>query len=352
VSFKPQCLATAIGSFPHTDPDAAVGFILSELRHVPVWPQLPNLGFRENMYVQYSENLPCVVFDDEHERIYFDTKGDVYSPLGTFLERVVSDDVDFFVITPSFSAGLPAFVNRMSKEKPETVRWVKGQVTGPISFGLTITDQDKRAILYHPELYEAVLKGCVMNARWQVRKLKKVHPEIILFIDEPYLSAFGSAFINIPREQVIANLAEVIEGIHCEGGLAGIHCCGNTDWSILMETPIDVINFDAYEYFQSITLYSTAIKGFFDRGGVLAWGIVPSGEAAETESCTSLRARFESGIDQLAAKGIDRDLLLERALITPSCGMGGRSPDLTEKIIRLTSELSMEIRRQTLEIGN
>ncbi len=348
--FNPHCLASAIGSFPHTDASAAVDLILSSLPHIPVWPQLPRLGFRENMYIQYAEDLPCVVFDEEQGRIYFDTTCDIYEPLGAFLEKVIADDVDSFGISPSFSAGLHAFVDRMTKDKPDKVRWIKGQVTGPISFGLTITDQDKRAILYHPELYEAVLKGCEMGARWQTRKLVALHPEVIIFIDEPYLSAFGSAFINISREQVIANLTDVIDGIHREGGLAGIHCCGNTDWSILMDTPVDIINFDAYEYFQSMTLYPEPLNVFLERGGVLAWGIVPSSEAAETESVASLKACFESGIDQLAMKGIDRDLLLERALITPSCGMGGRSPDLAETIVRLTSDLSAEIRRQTLEI--
>ncbi len=350
VPFKPKCLATAIGSFPHTEAGEALDLILSRLRQIPVWPQLPRLGFRENMYVQFSEKLPCVVFDEKQGRIYFDTAGDIYGPLGAFLESVVSDHVGSFDMSPPFSAGFHAFLDRMTRDKPDSVLWLKGQVTGPISFGLTITDQNKRAILYHPELYEAIRSGCRMTARWQVRTLKKAHPDILVFIDEPYLSAFGSAFINIPREQVVADLSEIIEGIHQEGGLAGVHCCGNTDWSILMETPVDVINFDAYEYFQSLTLYPEALKAFLDRGGVLAWGIVPSSEAAEKESVDSLRVSFESQVDRLAGKGIDRETVIEQSLITPSCGMGGRSVETAEKILSLTSDLSAEIRKQILEI--
>jgi len=344
VRLRSRCLPTAVGSFPHRDPGEALDLILSHLPEIPVWPQLPNRGFRENMYVQFAECLPAAVFDEAGGRLFFDTAGDIYPALEGFLERVVLEDVEYFAVTPEFAAGLHALMERMRRARPGTLRWLKGQVTGPISFGLTITDEAKRAILYHDQLYEAVLKGCVMTARWQARTLKGAHPDVIVFVDEPYLSAFGSAFINIPREQVVANLTEVVEGIHREGGLAGVHCCGNTDWSILMETPVDILNFDAYEYLQGMTLYSDALGRFVGRGGVLAWGIVPSSEAVLGESVESLAAGFEEAVQQLARKGIDRDQLLEQSLLTPSCGVGGRSPEIAARVLAVVAGLSHAVR--------
>ncbi|MCK4548211.1 MAG: hypothetical protein KAW17_12310 [Candidatus Eisenbacteria sp.] len=346
MSFDPLCLAAAVGSFPHKNAEEALDLIFQRFPEIPVWPQLPRLGFRENMYVQFSEKLPCAVLDESAGCLHFDTGGDIYGPLESFFERVVLEDVDFFETAQPFAAGFHAFIDRLTREKPETVRCVKGQVTGPISFGLTITDQGKRAIMYHPELYEAILKGCVMSARWQVRKLKTVHPQVLIFMDEPYLSAFGSAFINLSREQVVSNLSELAEGIHQEGGLVGIHCCGNTDWSILMDVPIDVLNFDAYEFFQGLTLYPESLARFVDRGGTLAWGIVPSSDAAEGESVDSLRARFGEGLELLAGKGIDRDRLVRQCLITPSCGMGGRTVELAKRITMLTAELAASLREK------
>ncbi|MBM3132761.1 MAG: hypothetical protein FJZ95_07000, partial [Chloroflexi bacterium] len=60
-SFKPRGLATAIGSMPHADPAEAGALALRYLPDIPVWPQLPNRSFLENMYAQYSEGLPGVV---------------------------------------------------------------------------------------------------------------------------------------------------------------------------------------------------------------------------------------------------------------------------------------------------
>jgi len=65
LTFKPQCLATAVGSLPHTDVSKACQVILQSIPVIPIWPQLPKANFKENMEIQYSEGLPRVVLDEE-----------------------------------------------------------------------------------------------------------------------------------------------------------------------------------------------------------------------------------------------------------------------------------------------
>jgi hypothetical protein len=49
----------------------------------------------------------------------------------------------------------------------------------------------------------------------------------------------------------------------------------------------------------------------------------------------------------LASRGFDRDLLLRRALITPSCGAGGvLTEPLAERVLDLLRQLSMTLREQ------
>ena len=40
-------------------------------------------------------------------------------------------------------------------------------------------------------------------------------------IDEPYLCSFGSAFVNVPRNDCIAAIDASVTAIHKEGALAG-----------------------------------------------------------------------------------------------------------------------------------
>lgn len=348
IKFSPGCLPAAVGSLPHLNPQDGVDLILKHLPEIPLWPQFPNCSYTESMYIQFSEGIPFVLLDPVKERMHMDLAVDIYGELERFYTRVLEDDLDYFAIHADYARGLEAFIDRLWRRKPESLKWVKGQITGPISFGLMITDQQKRAILYNEEVFDAVLKSLVMKTRWQIRQLQRVWPNVIIFVDEPYLSSFGSAFINLTREQVLQYLGEIFEAVHQEGALVGVHCCGNTDWSILMETKVDIINFDAYEYFQGMTLYIDELKNFLKRGGVLAWGIVPTSQQIENEDSQSLHANFTGKVDDLVKRGISRKLLLGQCLITPSCGMGTMKIHQAERVLTLLSEVSELARSQMI----
>jgi hypothetical protein len=141
----------------------------------------------------------------------------------------------------------------------------------------------------------------------------------------------------------------VAQAVHARGGLAGVHCEANTDWSLLMETDLDVLNFDAYDHMQAITLYPAELRTFFERGGWLGWGIIPTldKDAAASETLPSLLSRFDRGVDLLVGKGFDRDMLMRRALITPSCGAGGvLTEELAERVLDLLREFSITLRER------
>ncbi len=346
MTFLPQCRTTTIGSYPYTDPDKIAGMIFEKITEIPNWAQLPNLNFRESMYIQYSENLPCIVLDSEKGRIYYDTTGDIYEKLDVFYEKYIDRDLEYFRIGKDFSAGFYAFEELLKKSDLSDLKYVKGQTTGPISFGLTVTDQDKKAILYNEGLSDSIVKSCAMKSAWQIDRLKKTYPNVIMFIDEPYLSSFGSAFINLTREQVIMMLDEMVDMIHEYGALAAVHCCGNTDWSILMDTKMDIINFDAYEFFQGMALYPDHLRRFFERDGILAWGQVPSSDKIKDVTLDDLYTMFEENIDKLCGKGFDKTELLDRCLLTPSCGMGSITTELCEKVLMTINCLSQKVREK------
>jgi metal-sulfur cluster biosynthetic enzyme len=247
-------------------------------------------------------------------------------------------------ISPDFSKGIYALESRL-KSKGSKLPILKVQTTGPCSFSLTITDQDKRAIYYNEEFRDVVIKAMAMKCRWQVQKFSPYAEKIICFIDEPILSAFGSStYISVKREDVVSILKEVIDAVHQENALAGIHCCGNTEWSILIDAGIDIVNFDAFGYGETIAMYPEHVKKHLEKGGMLAWGIVPTSSAIREQTVESLEAHFEKMIDFLASKGISKQLITEQAIITPSCGTGSMKAEDAEKVFEMVKLLTKRMK--------
>lgn len=346
--FNPNYLTTLIGSVPYTDTERTCQRIAADI-DIPIWPQMVKLRFRENMYAQYAAVLPAIVIDDEDEKITFDTTGDITPALETFYTPYLEDNLDYFGLPEEHAAGFYKMLDHLNKTPGE---WVKGQVTGPISMGLTITDQDLRASLYNDLLVDALVKNTVMNARWQVRQLGAVRPNTIIFVDEPYMASFGSAYINISREQVVGMLDEVFEAIQAEGGLAGVHCCANTDWSVLLETQVNILNLDAYGYIENLALYPVELRQFLDRGGVIAWGIVPNNEEIDTVTPEGIAGKLRDGMALVCEKAESRGVTISidefdtRSLVTPACGLGPTTPDVADKVLPILIETSKLIRDQ------
>lgn len=88
---------------------------------------------------------------------------------------------------------------------------------------------------------------------------------------------------------------------HNEGALAGVHCCGNTDWSVLLETSVDVLNLDGYDY--------------LDKG-------------------------FAMIVEKAHRRGVILNVsdLAQRSLLAPSCGLGSVSLEIADRALLLLTE--------------
>ncbi|MFC1951244.1 methionine synthase [Chloroflexota bacterium] len=337
--FSPSGLATAIGSMPNIDAGESLDVVLKYLPDIPVWPQLPKRSFLENMYVQYSEGFPGVVVDDENERIYVDCSESLDNQLESLYQAYIDNDIDKYPLKGGYAAGFDAFL-RSGAGSPVAV---KGQVIGPVSWGLAVTDQNRRSVIYDDVLADAVSKHLRLKVAWQESQLRKICENTVVFLDEPYLTSLGSAFVAISNEKVKEMLEEVLSGI---SGLSGIHCCGVTDWSLLLSTSIDILSFDAYNYAQSLSLFADDVKAFINRGGIIGWGIVPSNEdALRIETEESLMSRLDEAFLLLTGKGIALDDLLKSCLITPSCGLASISKEAAYAALEMTNGISYLLKR-------
>ncbi|MFO7773687.1 MAG: methionine synthase [Dehalococcoidia bacterium] len=333
------CLATAIGSMPHMDPDEACSVIMRYLADIPAWPQLPRRSPAENMVIQFSEGFPGIVVNGD--KIHIRPSADFERDLEQIHIDCEQDDAHKYGISAEYAAGLPAFLSKAPGSK-----MVKGQVSGPVTWGLTVTGQDGLGILYDDTLAETAAKFLRLKASWQENVLRKIAANTIIFVDEPQLVSLGSVFTPIPEEKVPVLLEEVFQGIK---GAKGLHCCGNSNWSQLLDTEIDILSFDAYNYASSLSAHSDKVKSFLERGGNIAWGIVPSDEEAlANESLSGLRDRLEDSMAMFTRDGVRFRQIIAQGLITPSCGLASMSPEAAARALELTVKLSGDLRSRYL----
>lgn len=322
---------TGIGSLPYRDPEEACDLVFRTF-DIPFWPQLPRLSFLEWMIPQYSEGMPFVQVDKDTETIV--------------INRNVSDELERFyesckeacriAISDDYARGLHTFLRRIRGRHFESI---KGQVTGPLTFTLGLKDKDGRLVYFDEELREISLMLLQAKTRWQIDQLRPHADNVLIFLDEPIFSAIGSStYLGVSREESLRLLAEATSTIKDAGGIPGIHCCANADWTLAIEGGAQVISFDAYGYFENLALYHDELKRFLEKGGYLAWGIVPTTDAIEQETPESIIDKFLDRLERLSAH-IPKELLLSQMILTPSCGTGSRSVEETIKIFQLLMRL-------------
>ena len=332
--------ATGIGSVPSTDICGTCRKVLESFPDIPFWPQFVKNSPFEDMSIQFSEALPLLYVNKENRSLHVSNK-EIESELTQFYEHYLSEDMDYFRITKSYSVGLYKMIEMINQKPDECGAFIKGQTVGPATFAAGIMNRDGKSILSDENLLEAYCKGLAIKALWQVKELEKTGKRVIIFLDEPYLSGFGSAFSPIQRHDVIRLLDEIISYLKEKSeALVGIHCCGNTDWSMLIEAHPHIINFDAYGYMDYFLLYPKEISGFINSGGIIAWGIVPTADFTGDETLELLHEKLQRGIKHLSDYGIDPDLIRSNSILTPACGMGSISEESADKVLELVSLLS------------
>lgn len=328
-------LITGIGSLPHADPEEACTLVLQTF-DIPFWPQLPKLSFRESMIAQFSEGLPFLRIDEKRESVRIERNGD---DLTRFYETYSEDTT--LAISESSAAGFSAFLRKIGDRQ---FPFLKGHATGPLTFTLGLKDAAGRLVYFDEELREISLMVLKAKVRWQVQTLQPHAGRIIIFIDEPILSALGSSgYLGVDPHEAIRLLKETTDAVRNAGAIAGIHCCSKADWPMVINSGVNIISFDAYDYLETISLYPEEFTGFLKNGGYLAWGIVPTTEAIRDENAGTIQKRFDASLG-LLSKSLPADLLLSNILLTPSCGTGSMSEEETQKVFQLLVELKKALK--------
>ncbi len=167
-----------------------------------------------------------------------------------------------------------------------------------------------------------------------------------MYVDEPGLQFLFSAMAGYGDQAAHADMEYFFSMIERP---RGVHLCGNPDWDFLLGLDLDILSLDIYTNGEVFSSYYKSIRRFLDRGGILAWGIVPTNfEPFENEHLDSLEKRLTGHWDLLTQKGLDQEFLLSRSLISPAtcCLINPDGEKTVERAFKMIRDLSVRLRRR------
>lgn len=334
-----RSLATGVGALPHGDPRQACDDVLALFPEFPYVPTLPDRSQLESIVFNDSEQLPGRLI--RNDRLLFDSTADNNAAM----EKVYLDYVEGnFAEYPVHAAYGSAFMEMMTRRLPGA-RVLKCQVTGPVTFGMQVVDAGKRPIYYDAQLADMLSKLIALRARWCEEEMKR-HTgvsETVVVLNEPYLASLGSSVVPVDKDTVRAGWQDIASLV--DGGL-GIHCCSNTDWEFVLGLNPAVVSIDAYQTAKEFLLYTDAVVSYMERGGIVAWGIVPAEwKLFAMETTDTLFERYLAIRSQLCTRMPDK-LFDARSLITPSCGIRFATREGSLGIMGAAAEISHRIRQK------
>lgn len=320
--------ASAIGSLPHRQVDAAVAVSLAACPDLPAAPSLPRLDAREGMVSQGAWGLRGVAIGPDGV-LRLDGRLDPADPFGA-----TGPGVD----GPAF-AGLRAFLaaNR-HRSGP-----IKLQVTGPVTLGLALLDAGADATTAF------ATAGAAVRARAtalldEATRVAPLAPKVV-FVDEPALVALSHDEFPLAPDTAIDLVSGSLAAIE-PSAVTGLHCCGATDWRLALAAGPQIISLPTDP---SVVDHAGALGVHLDRGGWIAWGAVPTNRPVGSEPGLLWRSLSETWCE-LVQRGCDGLRLREQALVTPECGLVGHDPVQAEAILALSAELAERVRRQSFGV--
>jgi hypothetical protein len=325
-----------MGILPHRDVDKALEMAFS--LDIPFWPQLPHVSYYEDMYVQFSEHFPGIIVNETEQKITLDTNL-FYEQLPDYLEK--SGDMETYALSEKYAFVFHRFLDHDLARYPA----VKGQVIGPISFGLRIQDENLKPIIFNDDIRMILFEFTREKINHQYRELRRHNSHPIVFFDEPGLEFIFNSMSGYTSSMGKRDLADLLRGID---GIKGVHLCGNPDWDFLLDAGLDMLSFDAYRRGEVIVRYES-IRRFIEEDKVLAWGIVPTHiELLETETEDSLIARLEALWDYLVAKGVNKEKIVNNAQLAPAtCNLvGPRNEEAVDKAYDLLRRISARLKEK------
>ena len=297
-----------MGIMPHRNVDRALKLALS--LDIPYWPQLPNLGYYEDMYAQASEHFPGVAVDVDNKRIIFNSVK-FEQELIDYSTKMA--DPTIFSLNEAHSV----VYHRFLREDLSRFAAIRGQVIGPVSYGFKIMDENNMPVIYSDQVRPLLFDFISRKVNAQYHELSAKNPNAFVWLDEPGL---GWVFSGLSGFSDVRAKEEYHDFLSALDGPPALHLCASVNLPYLLSLGVAILSFDAFQMDVMPKGYAESVAGYVKKGGVISWGIVPTDSfslAAETPE--TLTTRLLNYWDVVAANSdVSASLIARQSLIAPA----------------------------------
>jgi hypothetical protein len=342
--FQANCGTTAMGIMPHKDVDKALELALG--LDIPFWPQLPHVSLYEDMYIQTSQNFPGIEIDFDKGRLAFHTVRFEEGLENYFMKMELPET---YTLTSEYSVVFQKFLSK----NLQNYKAIRGQITGPVSFGFKVLDENFKPIIYNEEVKTILIDFIQKKVNFQYQELKKKNPNAFVWVDEPGLGYVFSGLSGYNDQQAKKDYYDFVQGLE---GPKGLHLCAEVNLPYLLELGIEILSFDAFQIGFMPKEYAWSVAEFIKKGGVISWGIVPTESSVLSiqtpEKLASILSNYWKVISENT--GLPSRQIAEQSLIAPArcclvdvtmeasekCGISNVEEQIVEKAFSFLPEIS------------
>ena len=320
----PPLATTGIGSLPHSQLELALQMALQV--DVPYLPQLPAGNPSEFMIPGALDGLPGLRFDAEGLcTVDLDDWQARREEFAASVESALtSGELERFEPSPQACRAWKPFLWEIAHRK---LAFAKAQIAGAATVRWATKTSTGEPVFESPQLDEQIFRLLLAKAVAIATAVRRAGATPIVYLDEPGLYALRRN--NAHHLIALQEIKVLVMALQREGALVGLHCCGNTDWDLLLDSGVDLLSLDVRLSLDAALENRAALDRFLGTGAAFSLGIIPTNVTASfavSELVDSVEASFIASFGKAKA----RELIL-RSVLTPACGLAMRSVVVAER---------------------
>jgi hypothetical protein len=276
------------------------------------------------MYIQTSQNFPGIEIDFDKGRLVFNTSR-FEEELNDYFTKMETPET--YALTEKYSMVFNKFLSKSLQD----YRAIRGQITGPVSFGFKVLDENLKPIIYNEEVKTILFDFIQKKVNVQYQELKAKNQNAFVWVDEPGLGYVFSGLSGYNDQQAKQDYYQFVQGIE---GPKGLHLCADVNLPYLLELGVEILSFDAFQIGFMPKEYTQSVGEFIKKGGIISWGIVPtelrSLEIQTPETLFSILSNYWEVISENT--GLSLIEIAEQALVAPArCCLVDITVDASER---------------------